>query len=362
MGAARPVAAESNNGFLVQGGRVLLSLVRDWFVYFIVRLFVCALQAMRPESCWAMARYLAVLFNDVFGVRRDVVDDNLRHAFPELSSAQHRELSRKMWEHLMLMVCEIALASRKIHETNWHDHITLRGKREFVELLLSSRPLVAVTGHFGNFEMAGYIAGLLGFPSFTIARTLDNRFLHRFLCQYRGATGQFIFPARGSAESARSVLRMGETLALLGDHYAGPKGCWVEFFGRPASCHKAFALFSLASGAPLIVLYAKRTDRPLQFEMGLVDIADPTTDNNTLNTVTDLTQWYNRHLERIVRDEPHQYWWLHRRWKDTRTRRRRERWLARNDMATQAQSQGPHCHADLTQLPNEMNIATGKRD
>lgn len=297
----------------------------DWLVYVGVRLFICLVQSWRLETCQRVSRCLAVLVNDLLGVRREVVDDNLRHAYPHLSEGQRRDLARRVWEHLLLMLCEIALASRKVHETNWRNHITIRDKKRIVAIFMDRRPTVAVTAHFGNFEMLGYIAGLLGFPTFTIARPLDNRLLNRFLSQHRGATGQFILPTQGSAETAQKVLDAGETLALLGDQHAGPKGCWVEFFGRPASCHKAVALFSLASGAPLTVMYAKRTTAPLRFEVGLAGIADPAAPNNPLGTVPDLTQWYNRHLEEIINETPDQYWWVHRRWKDNRGPRRRAR-------------------------------------
>ena len=55
--------------------------------------------------------------------------------------------------------------------------------RELVHHLLSDRPLLFVTGHFGNWEMAGYTLGLLGFRTHAIARPLDNPYLDDFLRQ-----------------------------------------------------------------------------------------------------------------------------------------------------------------------------------
>ena len=301
-------------------------IVFDYAIYVVARVFICVIQSLPLETCDRLAGSLAVILNDWLGVRRAVVDENLRHAYPALTQLQRRLVSRRMWKHLVLLVCEIALVARKIHRTNWHQHIRVHRKKDLLERLLSPRANVVVTAHFGNFELAGYVAGLLGFPSFTIARPLDNPFLHRYLNQYRSATGQFMLPSRGSANVAEGVLARGETLALLGDHYAGARGCWVEFFGRPASCHKGLSLFSLASGSPLIVLYSKRLDRPLQFEIGVAGIADPEDNSSSLSTVPDLTQWYNRQLEAIINDAPGQYWWLHRRWKDPRkpaTKRKR---------------------------------------
>jgi KDO2-lipid IV(A) lauroyltransferase len=315
----------------------LLRRLRDWLVYLVVRVLVCLVQAVRMETCAVLAHVMSRLFCDVLRCRHKVVDDNLRHAFPHWSAAQRLRVTRRMWEHLFLMVCEIAHAPRKIHETNWRGFISFTGKREFVIRLLDPRPKVLVTGHFGNFEAAGYVSGLLGFPTFTIARPLDNPFLHRFLTDFRRATGQFMLPTKGSAQQVQAVLDAGGTLGLLGDQYAGPKGCWVEFFGRPASCHKALALFSLVHGAPLIVVYAKRGTRPLRFQLGIAGVSDPADPDNPKTGVRELTQWYNTLLEDAIRTAPDQYWWLHRRWKEPadRPRKRRARAVRRQDLGWQ---------------------------
>jgi KDO2-lipid IV(A) lauroyltransferase len=173
-----------------------------------VRVFICLIQycAETPLSP------RAGLCSTTFSACGTTVEDNLQHAYPHLSAMQRRLLARRMWEHLALMLCEIALASRKIHRTNWRNHITIHQKPLLVAMLMDPRPRVVLTGHFGNFEMLGFIAGLLGFPTFTIARPLDNRLLTH--SQPPRATGQYILPTR-RAETARRVLDAGETLALL---------------------------------------------------------------------------------------------------------------------------------------------------
>jgi KDO2-lipid IV(A) lauroyltransferase len=299
--------------------------LKDWLVYLLVRFFVCLVQAVRLETCQTIARWLAVLANDVIGVRRHTVDDNLRHVYPESTSQQRRQLSRQMWEHLLLMVCEIAHAPRKIHETNWRNYISINRKRLAVHYLMDQRPIVLVSGHYGNFELTSYTLGLLGFPSFSIARRLDNPLLNRYVNLFRSANGQFILPMDGSAAEVDAVLRTGGTIALLGDQRAGPKGCWVDFLGRPASCHKAVALFTLVSGAPLLVCYGRRTGGPLQIELGGEAVADPQRGGEELAGVKPLTRWYNAALERIILADPSQYWWLHRRWKGDPNQRRRKR-------------------------------------
>jgi KDO2-lipid IV(A) lauroyltransferase len=222
------------------------------------------------------------------------------------------------------MTAEIAHTPRKVHETNWKEHSHIVNQELFVRTLLSGRPLVLISAHFGNFELGGYLMGLFGFPTYTVARRLDNRYLDRFVNEFRGRTGQFMLPKKGSRDMIQEVLKRGGILTLLGDQAAGEKACWVNFFGRPASTHKAVAAFSLANGAPTMVSYARRLDRPLHYEVGPEAICDPREGGFQFGSIPLLAQWYTDHLELLVRRSPDQYWWLHRRWKGQPPARRRK--------------------------------------
>jgi Kdo2-lipid IVA lauroyltransferase/acyltransferase len=297
----------------------------DYLVYLVVRILICVVQAVRLETGARAARWLAWVMADVVKVRAGVVDENLAHAFPELSPQQRRRLARRMWEHLFLLVLEVAHAPRKIHETNWRRYVRLSQVQPLVRRLLDDRPVLIVTGHFGNFELGGYVLGILGFTSYTVARTLDNPFLDRFVNRFRSATGQHMIPKKGGYDQILAVLGRGGTMTFLVDQYAGPKGCWVEFFGRPASTHKAIALLSLDNDAPMLVSSSTRAGRPLRIELTMSAAADPRETDQGLGTVKELTQWFTAELEQMVRRAPEQYWWLHRRWKDTRPARKRKK-------------------------------------
>jgi Kdo2-lipid IVA lauroyltransferase/acyltransferase len=293
----------------------------DYLVYLVVRLFVCTVQALSLATCQRVARFLAWVVCDLLGLRRRVVDENLRRAFPSLSAAARTELARAMWQHLLLMVCEIAHAPRKIHDTNWRQHIRFRNQAPMMRLLWSERPKVFVAGHYGNFELGGYTMGLFGFETYAVARPLDNKYLDRFVKRFREAKGQHILPKQGSADEIAELLAKNRTLSVLGDQHAGPKGCWVDFFGAPASTHKAIALFALSNDAPLAVGYARRLGKPLSYEMGLEAISEPEVQGTERRGLGELTQWFTTVLEGLIRRGPEQYWWVHRRWKGEPPRR-----------------------------------------
>jgi KDO2-lipid IV(A) lauroyltransferase len=60
----------------------------------------------------------------------------------------------------------------------------------------------------------------------------------------------------------------------------------------------------------------------MHFEMANYRMIDPRETANDVGTVRELTQWYTTRLEELIRLAPDQYWWLHRRWKDTREKKR----------------------------------------
>lgn len=290
--------------------------VMDWLTYLGLRVVIAVILSTSLENCQRIVRIAAYWLARWVPLRRSTIDENLTMVIPGITPAQLARVREAMWEHLLLMVCEIAHAPRKIHRSNWRDHFYIPQKNEMFRMLMGQRPTILVTGHFGNFELAGFATGLFGIPSTTIARPLDNPYIHQYVTDFRSLGGQHMLDKEGSAAPVQAILEAGGALALLADQHAGAKGCWTDFMGRPASCHKALALFVLTSGAAMVVSYNRRLGQPLRFELGSTGIAHPDVPGEHLASVRALTTWYNRCLEQAIRLAPQQYWWVHRRWRE----------------------------------------------
>lgn len=303
--------------------RLPVKKIGDYLAFLVVRTMIAILQALPVSTCKSLARAFAYLMHDLLGVRGKVVDENLRHAFPDWSETRRADVAREMWNHLFLMVVELAFVQRKIHWTNWRQHLNLKNDDLLIRAMLDDRPVLVLSGHFGNFEVGSYAHGLFDFATYAVARPLDNPYVDKYLASFRGSNGARILPKQGSAETIARILENGHALAALGDQAAGAKGCWVEYFGRPASAHKAPAVFCLANEAPVLVVGVRRSGaQPLYFDISVHATADPRDGENHTQSVSLLTEWYTRQLEEIVREAPEQYWWVHRRWKGKPARRR----------------------------------------
>ena len=62
-----------------------IKILADYLVFLVVRIFIAVLQALPLGVCEMLARQFARLMNDVVCMRHAVIDDNLKHAFPEWS-------------------------------------------------------------------------------------------------------------------------------------------------------------------------------------------------------------------------------------------------------------------------------------
>ena len=294
------------------------SVAADYAVYLAVRVVLCVLQMLTLPAARRLADLLAWLAYHVDRRHRLVADDNLRLAFPDARDAGERDRRvRAMYRHFCSMLVEITHLPRLLRPTTWRRYVAVEDGRALIEALLCGRPLLLVTGHFGNWELGGYVLGLLGFPTFAIARKLDNPYLNEFLLHgFRQRSGQRILYKDGDFERIQAVLSGGGAVATLGDQDAGRRGLFVDFFGRPASTHKAVALLALEFGATMVVIGVPRVGEPLRYQVTAEDVIRPGEyAGRWPDAVQAITERFTAALERMVRRHPEQYFWLHRRWK-----------------------------------------------
>jgi KDO2-lipid IV(A) lauroyltransferase len=291
----------------------------DYLVYLVVRFIVAVAQAMTIEQSYALADALAALAYRVDRRHRLVADENLKAAFGDGLDADGRDrVIRGVYSHFFRMIMEMLHIPRKMHLETWRRRIRLVGHEPVLDRLLSrddAGPMIMLSGHFGNWELAGYLFGVFGFPPHSVARPLDNAYLDAFLRRFRERTGQKMIAKKGGYDDMLEVLRSGGVLSMLADQDAGERGLFVDFFGRPASTHKAIGLLAVEYNACVVVGTAHRVGPGFDYEVRCHDLIPPESWADHPDPVRFVTERYTRALEDAVRLAPEQYLWLHRRWK-----------------------------------------------
>ena len=294
------------------------SRAADYIVYVIVRYVVCIVQLLPWSLALGLARGLAWLMFRIDRKHRLIAIDNVRHAFPDLDDEGVDRLVRASFVHLTTMVVEMIRMPRFVRPDNIGDYFR-HAHPDDLELIrrwvATGRPRLAMMGHFGNWEVLGYATGMAGFKGGIVARRLDNPYLDRFLARFRRFSGLELLDKNADYALILDMLGQGIGLGMVGDQDAGPRGMFVNFFGRPASTFKSIALLCLEYNAPIMIFGAVRVGHPMQYVIYLEDLILPEDYADRPDAPRAITERYTQALERLIRRHPEQYFWLHRRWK-----------------------------------------------
>ncbi|MBY0231067.1 MAG: hypothetical protein K2W96_17420 [Gemmataceae bacterium] len=302
------------------------SRLADLATYLAVRVVACIVQALPWSMALSLARFLGWLAYRVDRRHRRVALENLRHAFPGLDEAGRDRLVRASYEHLMRVAVEMIRMPVALSRGSVERHLEYADPADYdrmVAWVRSGRPLIVLAGHFGNWEMMSYVFGLMGFRGAVVARRLDNPWLDRFVQGFRRKTGQEVLDKNLDFDRITGVLDRGGFLGLVGDQDAGPRGMFVDFFGRPASTFKSMALLSLRWSAPVLVFGAARVGDPMRYRLYVADVILPEEYEGRPDAARLITERHARALETLVRLHPEQYFWLHNRWKHQRKEKRK---------------------------------------
>ena len=308
--------------------------------YLVFRLLICVVQMLSAARSREFAEAIAFVMHRALPrmlTRYGVARDNLRQALgPNVSDAEIDEHIRRMWVHLSRFVIEVAQLPRKLRHDNLLDVIVYDGgRRASWQAFNSGRPVMLVGGHFGNWEVVNAVFGLFGTPLGVVARDLDNPYLHDWFERLRVLSGHRLISKNGASAAMPPFLQGRGHLALLCDQDAGPRGLFVDFFGKPASTFKSIALLALEHRALICVGGAIRLPDNFRredaigpswskFQLVCEEIIDPETIDSS-DPVGEITRRYTAALERLIRRAPEQYFWVHRRWKSVPQQRRTAR-------------------------------------
>ncbi|GEM_PF-390219 len=185
-------------------------------------------------------------------------------------------------------------------------------------LLAEGRGVVAVTGHVGNWELLGRHIHRLSIdrPVAVIVKRLSNPRLDRIVTGMRRETGIRIFYQDVSLRHPLTLLRAGGLLGLVPDQdIKRANGIFLPFFGKDAFTPTGPAALAVASGAPLVTGFTRRTGGGLAFEVYGIHRPRPGADRH--EEIERLTRAWSLDVERRIRAVPEDWVWFHDRWRTT---------------------------------------------
>ncbi len=239
---------------------------------------------------------------------RKRIRNNLKLARPDLPSNEVDRLCRAVPNTAGRAIME-HFSPEEFVARQSHAKVSGPGLAAFDAASDAGRPIMMITGHFGNYLAARVaLQARSGRPIGCLYRRMANPYFNRIYVDAFHRTGEPMFEQgrRGMMEMVRA-LRQGEIIAIVSDLHAHG-GKELTFFGQPAVTSILNAELALKYNAIMIPCYAVRQPNGLDFEIVLhdpIEHSDPET----------MTQEINDGLEAMVRAHMGQWFWIHRRWK-----------------------------------------------
>ncbi|THD84392.1 lauroyl acyltransferase [Aliigemmobacter aestuarii] len=258
-----------------------------------------------PLCGWLMARMIAPLAG-----YRDRVRANLDRILPDLPAPEVERLSRAVPDNVGRTIIEIYSGAEFVgHATRFAP--TGPGLAALDKAHMQRRPVILVTGHFGNYDASRAALIARGYRIGALYKPMKNRFFNAHYIRAISRIGTPLFPRgrEGLADMVRH-LRAGGMLGLLIDQHMN-HGAPLTFFGHEAMTALSAADLALKYDAIVVPTYAIRRANGLDFDI-VVEAPIPH------GTPEEMTQALNDSLEAVVRKHPDQWFWIHNRWKPGR--------------------------------------------
>jgi KDO2-lipid IV(A) lauroyltransferase len=289
--------------------------VRDWLLYALLRIVVVVVNIFPATMNLRTARWLGRMLWKHYHRGRQRAVDNLRASFPDKDHEWMEEIGRKSFESLVMLMMDILMTPRLVRKENWRDYCTFSGAERAKWMIKEHKGMLLLTAHYGNFELGGYMLGMFGFDIYSVARPLDNKYVNDYLFGIRQSKGQKLIIKKGASSSMEDVVAQGATLGFIADQDAGRKGIFVDFFGRKASTYKSIGLLAMMRNVPVAIGCCRRVDGRFFFEIEVERIIMPHEWADKPDPLQWVSQEYTSAIEKCIRKDPTQYWWMHRRWK-----------------------------------------------
>ena len=275
---------------------------------------VALVDALPYGAARRLGAALGVAGYSPLGIRRTVVVRQIAAAFPEMSRSEVRRVARAAYANLGRVAVETALLpslrSRSVLKMFGADEGFDAVERAYAE----GRGVVLITGHFGNWELAGAYIAARGIRIEGIARRLNNPLVNAFVTRQREESGIRLIHDADAVRRTPRALREGHAVTFIADQgVLGLASTYVPFFGRPAKTPRGAAVFALRLRVPTFFCVS-----PLGEDGKYHLVATPLDIAGTGDREADvdaLVARYTAMLESWVRRYPEQYFWHHRRWK-----------------------------------------------
>lgn len=240
------------------------------------------------------------------------MEENLCHAFPEKTTEERFIIEKKYYHFLADMIFE-SIKMFTISESELNNRFKYKNLHELSRLLDTGRSVIAVTGHYANWEWGSLSIGTqLKQPVLVVYKPLsDNRFGDK-LNKVRARFGASMIAMKQTLRAVIEHKNIPHVLVLLGDQTPVRRETqyFVPFLNKPTAVFLGIEKIAKMTNHPVIYFTISRIKRGY-YEVEITVLAEQPQELKE----HELTEAHTRKLEQDINKRPELWLWSHRRWK-----------------------------------------------
>jgi len=282
--------------------------------YIIFVLFSYSFRILGLGLSRKFASVLAFTFFYLIPIRKKVVLENLKIAFPNIDEVKNKELAFKIYSSFAVTLVEI-MCLPFLNKSDLVNAVECSNPELIVEKFNEGKGVILLSSHFGNWEfIAISVAIQIQLPFSVVVKPLRNSLVYEWMNKGRTKFGNEVVPLGISIRKTYQTLKEEKIVAMVADQRGPKEGVKVDFFGKKVAVYTGPAALALKTGAPIICGIPIRENN-FNYKVKLVEIPTNNLPDDEEGKILIISQRYTSYLEEVIREHPEQWLWMHKRWK-----------------------------------------------
>ncbi len=279
--------------------------------FYIVKVFAYLVSIVPLGVLYAIADLLYVLNRYLIRYRQEVIQANLRYAFPEKSDKELNEIANRHYRYFTQLLVE-TLKLYTMSARNVKRRVRILNPEVIHDFASNDQSIVLVMGHYGNWEFLGLaMSSTFERPIMcALYKPLKNHRFDKLLLKTRSRFGARLIPFK---RALRDILSMRDTNTMtifLADQKPRQQALDVTFMNRRTAAFPG--AYKIADKLDVPIVY--QVIRPVK--RGYYEIEYRVlSDKGDGRSEEEKAQLFFTELERDIRRAPEYWLWSHRRWR-----------------------------------------------
>jgi len=276
----------------------------------VARYLVTRIKTAPPEDVGKWAKRISNTGWHLFSRQRRVACANVERAFPELDEKAAIGMARASFRHAAVALVDAVRMPERLPDFVWTCPDVLG------PILEKKLPAIVISGHIGNWEVAGAAIATRGGRLHLIVATPTSPGVARLVHCLRTGWGVIPHAREKSLLPLARALRRGELVGTAVDQWPARHAVPVTFLNQPTPFASGLFDYAIRTGVPVVAIWAIRTNQNSATPEYAVTTELVWDREEPVRSADDLVTRWVRMLENVIRCHPDQYLWMHERWKN----------------------------------------------